>query len=458
MDAFISRKKRKLSQPTGPDIASQILKPSETEAEAEAEAEEDSTDLKLAILSSLYPLTDQEILLDTLIFAEGSVQAASQVLDGINQPEPPSVKTPISRGIGYQSSLSAYKIQQESASKPSMPKATSLTKKGQTLHLYDPVDIASHTPCSIIHNFLPPQEAIELLKELLEEAPTFGKQVFKLFDNVVTSPHSACFYVESLEEQKRQETEYLYNGSFLTDIRQITPHMRAVSSKVKDAVNKEIQKRIKEHYPNGKKLNYQSPDEWTPNAAFVNCYKGGNESVGYHSDQLTYLGPRAVIGSISLGVAREFRVRKIVGRDDDGEGSVPGNKNSSRADAEGQIAIHLPHNSLLVMHAEMQEEWKHSIHPAFAIDPHPVAGNKRINITYRYYRETFHPRYTPKCKCNIASVLRCVQRKRENRGRYMWMCHAGAAAGDQKGCSFFQWAEFDDDGNPPWVQKGSVGS
>lgn len=63
------------------------------------------------------------------------------------------------------------------------------------------------------------------------------------------------------------------------------------------------------------------------------------------------------------------------------------------ADAQGQISIHLPHNSLLVMHAEMQEEWKHSIHPAKAIDPHPVSGNIRINITYRCYRDAFHPRF-----------------------------------------------------------------
>ena len=392
-----------MSHPVEPDDPSQIPEPSDIEGA------EDSTDLKLAILSSLHPEANQETLLDALIAAEGSVQAASQALNALNRSEPSPVKAPTVRGIGYQTSLSAYKIQQNLASGASQAKGTSLTKKGQTLHLYDPVDIASHTPCSIIHNFLPLQEANDLLKELLEEAPTFGKQVFKLFDNVVTSPHSACFYVESLEEQKRQETEYLYNGSFLTvgflhggmvqcmrtdgeqDIRQITPHMRAVSSKVKDAVNKEIEKRIKEHYPDGKKLKYQSPDEWTPNAAFVNCYKGGNESVGYHSDQLTYLGPRAVIGSVSLGVAREFRVRKIVAREE-GDSIIPGSTNMTRADAEGQIAIHLPHNSLLVMHAEMQEEWKHSIHPASAIDPHPIAGNKRINITYRHYRETFHPR------------------------------------------------------------------
>lgn len=203
--------------------------------------------------------------------------------------------------------------------------------------------------------------------------------------------------------------------------------MRIVSSKIQPAVNEEIAKRIISHYPDGKKLKFQSPNEWVPNAAFVNCYQGGHESVGYHSDQLTYLGPRAIIGSLSLGVAREFRVRRIVARDDD----KPASSKNQRADAEGQISIHLPHNSLLVMHGEMQEEWKHSIHPAPVIDPHPIAGNKRINVTYRYYRESFHPRYTPRCKCNVATVLRCVQRKKENRGRYMWMCHAGLTPGKE---------------------------
>ena len=203
--------------------------------------------------------------------------------------------------------------------------------------------------------------------------------------------------------------------------------MRIVSSKIQLAVNEEIAKRIISHYPDGKKLKFQSPHKWAPNAAFVNCYQGGHESVGYHSDQLTYLGPRAIIGSLSLGVAREFRVRRIVARDDD----EPAGSKDQRADAEGQISIHLPHNSLLVMHGEMQEEWKHSIHPAPVIDPHPIAGNKRINVTYRYYRESFHPRYTPRCKCNVATVLRCVQRKKENRGRYMWMCHAGLTPGKE---------------------------
>ena len=406
---------------------------------------EDSTDIKLATLVSLFPNVDNATLLDLLISADGSVHAVSTALSpgaGTISPRKRSHAR-----IGHQTSLSSFRSTEREVGKPST-KRRALTRKGQTLHLYTPEDIENHSPCSIVHNFLSVQEAESLLKELLDEAPTFERQTFKLFDTVVQSPHSACFYVESLEEQTKQKTEYLYNGSYLSDVRQITTQMRAVSSKVQAAVNEEIAKRVKKFYPEGKKLKYQSPQEWLPNAAFVNCYNGGGESVGYHCDQLTYLGPRAVIGSISLGVAREFRVRKIVARDD--EDAVE--RKDQRADAEGQIAIHLPHNSLLVMHAEMQEEWKHSIHPAQVIDPHPIAGNKRINITYRHYRESFHPKHTPRCRCGVATVLRCVQRKKENRGRYMWMCHAGNTPG-KEGCSFFQWAEFDEDGEPPWVKK-----
>ncbi|MCJ1429818.1 hypothetical protein MMC29_007733, partial [Sticta canariensis] len=388
MESFFSRKRRNIS-PLSDELPEEILS-SKYKLEYEEATENESTDVKLATLASLYPAVTQEALLDSLVNADGSVTAVCEAFDASSYE--PLAKKSSKKGIGHQTSLAAFRrshdIQLGTASK----KLRSLTRKGQTLHLYTPEDIAAHTPCSIIHNFLPAGEAALLLEELLEAAPTFEKQIFKLFDNVVQSPHSACFYVDSLEEQTRQKTEYLYNGSFLTDVRQITPQMGAVSVKVKAAVNQEIVTRIKHHYPDGKKLKYQSPDDWIPNAAFVNCYKGGGESVGYHSDQLTYLGPRAVIGSLSLGVAREFRVRKIVARDEEDKESVKEQpKEQVRADVEGQISIHLPHNSLLVMHAEMQEEWKHSIHPASAIDPHPIAGNKRINITYRHYRDSFHP-------------------------------------------------------------------
>ncbi|KAL0944376.1 grf zinc finger domain-containing protein [Colletotrichum truncatum] len=423
MESFLIRKKRKLSpavDKTGED--------------------DEPTEMKLAILSSLHPSIEQDALLDVLLAHNGSVPDS---LEALKTPNPVKKASGV---MGAQSSLRnfALKSTDNDNDTVSSSKKRLISKKGTTLHLYDPDDIAEHTPCSVIHNFLPPKEANDLLQELLEEAKTFEKNVtFKLFDNVVASPHTTSFYVESYDEIQRQKTDYLYNGAKLTDIRRITPQLIKIKPKVADAVNEEIQKRIKTRYPGGKKLRFQSPNPWAPNSAFVNCYDGPQENVGYHSDQLTYLGPRAVIGSISLGVAREFRVRRIIPKDGD-------NNPAEDADAEGQISIHLPHNSLLVMHAEMQEEWKHSITPAQSIDPHPVAGNKRINITYRDYKANMHPRYTPKCDCKIPCVLRVVQRKKENHGKYFWMCHGGNVPGKDS-CSFFQWARFDDNGNPIWT-------
>ncbi|KAG5971662.1 hypothetical protein E4U58_007273 [Claviceps cyperi] len=417
-----------------------------------SDGDEEPTEVKLALLSSLHAGIGQETLLDVLLAHDGSVLRASEAIQLGKSCHEQEKK--LSIGIGHQQSLRQYaKLSRDSSTPPTRKKKTkTISKRGTTLHLYDPEDVAEHTPCTIIHNFLRADEANELLKELLHESKSFEKTTFKLFDNVVSSPHTSSFFVESSEELTAQKSEYYYNGSQLTDVRRITPQLATVKPKVQDAVNKQIQHRIKTRYPDGKKLRYQSPNPWVPNSAFVNCYDGAQQNVGWHSDQLTYLGPRAVIGSISLGVAREFRVRRVVPKDGGGGDTSSG----IDSDIEGQISIHLPHNSLLVMHAEMQEEWKHCVTPAPSIDPHPIAGNKRINITYRDYKPRLHPRFTPRCECKVPCVMRVVQKKRENLGKYFWMCHAGNVPG-RRGCSFFQWAEFDDDGNPVELSKSRDG-
>ncbi|KAK4955248.1 hypothetical protein LTR10_007443 [Elasticomyces elasticus] len=432
MEAFISRKRRRLSP--------EVTPPSRTTTE---DGEAESTDFKLAVLASLCPDWPQDVLLETLLASGGSVEQAANALL-VSASAGPSRKRPAISG--HQSSLVSFtRPTHSNGNVQSSPKKV-LTQKGKTLHVYAPEDVEAHTPCSIIHNFLSQDVADALLQELLEEVPSFGTETYRLFDRTVESPHTMRFYVDSLAEAKEQKTRYVYNGSSIADVAQTTPEMLKVSALVRDAVNQEIERRQQCSNPGGVKLRFQSPEQWQPNASFVNCYDGGKQSVGYHSDQLTYLGPRAVIGSLSLGVAREFRVRRIVPSGD-----------TSTADAQGQIAIHLPHNSLLIMHAEMQEEWKHAVAPAQTIEPHPIAGNKRLNVTYRCYKEYLHPKYTPRCKCNVPAVLRCVQKQAATRGRYMWMCHSGYTPG-QIGCSYFEWAAFDVDGRPPWAEgyKGNA--
>lgn len=460
MDAFTSRKRRRLSP-------------------VQHSKDEESTDLKLALLLSLFPDMTQEALIDILTASDGSVETASSMISSQSASIPPPASKRSAGPPGHspkiQTSLSTH-IHPANPSPSAITKGP-LTKKGRTLHLYSPEDIATHTPCTIVHNFLPPDEADALLLELLDESKYFTRGKFQVFDRTVQSPHSHIIYVSTAEEHRQQTSEYQYGGSYRSNVRQVPPQLRAVSGKVQSKVNEEIRNHIRDCYPGGKKLRFQSPKEWMPNAAFVNCYDGPAESVGFHSDELTYIGPRPVIGSLSLGVEREFRVRRIVPREDDeaanGEddgdtrltsdahaGSEAKSKSTESkrfqkvSDAQGQIAIHLPHNSLLVMHAEMQEEWKHALIPAQTISPHPLSGNRRINVTYRWYRQSLHPRYTPRCQCGSHAILRCVKRKRETRGKYMWMCYAGFAPG-KKTCSFFQWAEFDDDGEPVWEKKAN---
>lgn len=318
--------------------------------------DEDSTDIKIAILSSMLPDLDQGAMLDALVACNGSVEKAYDLC--IQQKASPNRVLGKRKAIGdlpvRQIPLSFRKDPGQMDRQPQRAHKH-VVRKGRTLHLFAPEDISRHTPCTIIHNFLPSSEATALLKELLSEASSFQRQTFKVFDNVVQSPHSSCFYVPTLPEAEAQKREWIYNGAYLEDVREATSEMRKVSTAVKKAVNNEVKRRIRECYPGGRKLKYQSSKEWEPNAAFVNCYDGGGESVGYHSDQLTYLGPRAVIGSLSLGVTREFRVRKVVARRDEVPNMIQDSSHGQklaqkmqRGNEEGQISIHLPHNSLLV--------------------------------------------------------------------------------------------------------------
>lgn len=199
MEAWLKGKKRK-SETISADIQ---------------DDQNESTDVKLALLASLFPNVSQEALLECLLEHDGSVDAASASL---NSDSSMQARKPRTRAvIGSQTSLKFFSTDQSLIEQNPSPKKTKLlSKKGTTLHLYDPEDVAQNTPCSIVHNFLPQDVANDLLKEMLEESKTFEKSTFKLFDNVVQSPHSSTFYVETDKEISMQKHEYFYNGARLT--------------------------------------------------------------------------------------------------------------------------------------------------------------------------------------------------------------------------------------------------
>ncbi|RKP05853.1 hypothetical protein THASP1DRAFT_19257 [Thamnocephalis sphaerospora] len=171
----------------------------------------------------------------------------------------------------------------------------------------------------------------------------------------------------------------------------------------------------------------EARSEWLPTVAAANCYASAKESVDWHSDTLTYLGPMPTIGSISLGAGRPFRFQpyKFAPL------SAGNNTNTTI------YAIHLPHNSLLIMHPPAQEHWRHQVPPS-PVHPHPIAGQARINITFRHYRDEQRLDTIPRCRCGLPCQLRSVVRRAHNFGRHFYCCHA-AHANQGRQCDFFAW-------------------
>ena len=92
----------------------------------------------------------------------------------------------------------------------------------------------------------------------------------------------------------------------------------------------------------------------------ANLYRDGTDSMGYHSDNETELGPRPTIASISLGDRRRFVLRHRVTRE--------------------QWSWDLGHGDLLVMRDESQSDYAHAVPKT----SRPVGP--RMNLTFRLFR------------------------------------------------------------------------
>ncbi len=99
------------------------------------------------------------------------------------------------------------------------------------------------------------------------------------------------------------------------------------------------------------------------NSVLVNCYRDGNDSVAWHSDDEPELKKNPVIASLSLGAERIFQLRH-------------------RYQKQSKVTkIALAHGSLLIMSGELQHYWQHQL-PKVA-----TKIGERINLTYRYIHE-----------------------------------------------------------------------
>lgn len=92
------------------------------------------------------------------------------------------------------------------------------------------------------------------------------------------------------------------------------------------------------------------------NYVLLNRYRSGHDSVGLHADDEPGMGN--VIGSLSLGATRTFRIRH----------------NKTKETRNFQVG----HGTLIIMAGTMQEFWKHEVPKTTEI------VGERINLTYRW--------------------------------------------------------------------------
>lgn len=90
----------------------------------------------------------------------------------------------------------------------------------------------------------------------------------------------------------------------------------------------------------------------------LNYYRDGKDSMGWHRDNETILGPNPTIASVSFGETREFQIRHF-------------------AEKKYKLKLPLDHGSLLIMSGSSQHHWEHQI-PKSAKPFGP-----RINLTFR---------------------------------------------------------------------------
>ncbi|KAI9100973.1 hypothetical protein DFS34DRAFT_578036 [Phlyctochytrium arcticum] len=324
----------------------------------------------------------------------------------------------------------AFDILRTSSSKPSAWR-TPLPPKTLTAQT-----IALHLPCELFLNFLPDDLAWNLLGRMVDEAQSWRVRKFVLFDREVESPHTTSLYTNTptltlnqandsapsdeqpdMDKGSPPKVDFYYSGKKTTDVRPIFPDL----ARARDLVTEHINRRFEER---ASQLGiHRHPDEivgrWEPNIVLGNCYKGADAGVGAHNDRMTYTGPRATIGSLTLGAERAFRVR-----------GIPRPPSSDKEDQEDRrlqtFNIFLPHNSLLIMFPPMQERFRHSIPKCSSklLKSHPLSKDTRINLTFRVARPEYRD-HIPKCYCNIPSELRIVIKQEGTLGKYFYMCGGG---------------------------------
>lgn len=368
------------------------------------------TEAKIRELRDQFPSADESSLLEILVLCDGSLSKAEKLLMETfsdiprvkrAKSEKQSSVTKLLGGSGVDTRL----------------KSTNTTGANKPVYLYTKEDLETTVPYATIHyNFLPKDVADGLLTTISKDERDFLETEFYLFGNKCVSNHQTKMYSSIPIEG------IFYNGVESKVKSKFTDDHSIAQLLIEDQVNKEIDQR--------EGLPFQHKGPWKGDIAVCNKFRTKANDLDWHSDRLTYIGPHCAIASLSLGATREFRIRKLY--------QQSGEKAMSRYNTI--YSIPLPHNTLLIMHAGFQEEFKHSVSSTTELTPHPLSGAMRVNLTYRNYLAHYKENL-PKCAiCGSAMELRRSFKDPQTRGRYVWMCSGGYKGKD---CNGKYYGKFD---------------
>lgn len=308
-------------------------------------------------------------------------------------------------------------------------------------------ELEENMPISFVPDLLPRDFADHFLRVFLDEAQRWRTGKRWLYDREIESHRlQSGFRYDDRGFSGRWEA-----AGFGDDLRQLR---RIVAGAVQGA-RQELRRRVRgtatpsRHQlaqetvaiaSRGQRLLSQSADwlmryardsaekglRWEPNYVVANLYVDGDDFLGAHSDPVGSIGPFAIVASLTLGAARQFRMKPV--------GSVFADKGRVTS-----YSIRLPHNSLLICWEGFQEFWRHEVPKDRGLHRHEIAGQQRVNFTFR--KTSFEvSRRKPKCKCGRAAHFKPVLKESRNRGRYFWSCSSPRVAkGQYQSCDFFKW-------------------
>ena len=311
------------------------------------------TETLIALVSSLLPqyTYSQDAILDALIQCNGDVKAAVEVLQSKtptkkrnhsnldswlnrppkkasktstrrNSPAPPtSIIKPYAPTTVASSSVNFMSVlrQPPSDAPPTPSRLPPLT-------LSTPALVAKHTPCTLHLSVLSQELACRLFYTMLDASEQWKRNKWWIADKVVESPHLTSFYVretdglDNKDEVWQETAQYWcvitkilwsvnmssifcrYNGRAVDPPPKFPSEMEEACEIVERIVNQEMKKRQQFKLEWNSSATGDADPLWRANVAASNRYQGGKESVGFHSDQLTYLGPYPTIASLSLGI------------------------------------------------------------------------------------------------------------------------------------------------------------